>query len=150
MPQSLGYSNIHIIFSTKDRLPIISPEIEQDLYSYICGICRTYNCHVYEINGMPDHIHILLEQHRTISVSELIGKIKANSSKWVSGHSKGYKNFSWQRGYGYFSVGKQQIDAVRKYVKRQKEHHKKTGFEDEVKSIYTKLKIKFDERYVWD
>ncbi|MEM1283449.1 MAG: IS200/IS605 family transposase [Chlamydiota bacterium] len=150
MPQSLGKSTIHMVFSTKKREPFIGNDLERDLYAYICGICRSLKSPVYIINGMLDHVHILLEQHRTISISDLIAKIKANSSKWVKSQSSGSTLFSWQRGYGYFGVGRQQFDSVYKYIENQKERHKRIGFQDEVRAAYLTAKIEIDERYVWD
>jgi putative transposase len=150
MSQSLGHSNMHIVFSTKDRRPLIRADFEADLHAYICGICRSLKSFVHMINGMPDHVHILLEQHRTISLSELVGKIKANSSRWVKEHSNGDPTFSWQHGYGYFGVSRQQFDSVRQYILNQKEHHGALDYQDELRLAYTKNNIVFDERYVWD
>ena len=150
MSQSLGHSNMHIIFSTKERQPLITVELEDDLYAYICGICRSLKSPVHVINGMPDHIHILLEQHRTISLADLVGKIKANSSRWAKGHANGCPEFSWQRGYGYFGVGRQQFEIVREYILGQKKHHKNIGFQDEMRSAYAQMQITFDEKYLWD
>lgn len=149
MPQTLGHSNMHVVFSTKERYPLINTELEDDLYAYICGICRSLKSPVHVINGMPDHIHILLEQHRTISLSDLVGKIKANSSRRAKGHAKGCSEFCWQRGYGYFGVSRQQYDVVRKYILGQKKHHEKIGFQDEMRSAYTRMQITFDENYLW-
>jgi putative transposase len=150
MSQTLGYSNIHIVFSTKERRCTIIPKLEADLYAYICGICRSLKCPAHIINGMPDHVHILLEQHRTIALSELVSKIKANSSRWVKQHPHGYSSFSWQRGYGYFSVGRQQLEQVYQYIFNQKEHHRTIGFQEEMRLVYTKSQIAIDERYIWD
>lgn len=150
MSQSLGHSNIHIVFSTKDRRPLITANVEADLHAYICGICRSLQSPVHVINGMPDHVHILLEQHRTTSLSELVGKIKANSSRWVKEHSRGDPTFTWQRGYGYFGVSRQQFDQVRRYILKQKDHHNTVDHQDELRLAYTKNHIVFDERYVWD
>ena len=150
MAQSLGKSTVHLIFSTKGREPFICDELKGDLYSYICGICRSLKSPVYIINGISDHVHILLEQHRTISLSDLVAKIKANSSKWVKDHPKGTNPFSWQRGYGYFVVSRQQFDAVYRYIQNQEIHHKKVGFQDEMRVAYSRSDIEVDERYVWD
>lgn len=100
--------------------------------------------------GVSDHIHILLEHHRTISLSELVGKVKANSSRWVKEHAYGHKNFAWQKGFGYFAVSRQQFEIVHTYVLGQKEHHKKIGYQDEMRSAHTKNGITFDEKYLWD
>lgn len=150
MSQTLGHSNMHIVFCTKERRRSIIEALEADLYAYICGICRSLKSPVHIINGMPDHVHILLEQHRTIGLSELVGKVKANSSRWIKTHSHGDRGFSWQRGYGYFGVGRQQFEQVREYILNQKEHHSTIGFQDEMRRAYAKSQISFDEKYVWD
>ncbi len=128
MSQTLGQAHVHIVFSTKERLKLITPALESELHAYIGGICKSLKCPIHVINGMPDHVHILLEQHRSISLSELVGKIKANSSKWVKAHPRGCAFFCWQRGYGYFGVGRKQFDAVKQYILNQKKHHQKMGF----------------------
>ena len=150
MSQSLGLSNMHIVFSTKERQRWITADLEADLYAYICGICRSLKSPVHVINGMPDHIHIFLEQHRIIGLSELVGKIKANFSRWAKGHVHGDPRFSWQRGYGYFGVGRQQFEQVRQYVLKQKEHHSTIGYQEEMRLTYAKAQITFDEKYLWD
>ena len=150
MSQSLGHSNMHIVFSTKKRQHWITSDLETDLHAYICGICRSLKSSVHVINGTFDHIHILLEQHRTIGLSELVCKIKANSSRWAKGHVHGDQRFSWQRGYGYFGVGRQQFEQVRQYILKQKEHHRTVDYQDEMRIAYSKAQITFDERYVWD
>ena len=141
---------MHIVFSTKGREPFITKELENELYAYIYGICRSLKSPIHVINGTSDHIHILLEQHRTISLSDLVSKIKANSSRWVKSHLYGCQRFCWQRGYGYFGVSRQQFDLVRKYILSQKEHHTKIGFQDEMRSAYIQMCIAFDEKYLWD
>ena len=149
MPQSLGHSNMHIVFSTKHREPFISAELEEDLYSYICGICKELKCFVHDVNGMSDHIHLLVEQHRSISLADLVGKVKANSSRWVKTRSCGPGGFAWQAGYGYFAIGAAQFETVRQYVRNQKPHHgKHLSFQDEMRAAYHARGIDFDERYV--
>jgi REP element-mobilizing transposase RayT len=150
MSQTLGNSSVHIIFSTKNREPYICEELELDLYAYISGICKSLQSPVHIINGVSDHIHILLEQHKTVGISEIVSKIKSNSSRWLKGHKYGDPNFSWQCGYGYFVVGRPQFETVSRYILKQKEHHKKIGFQDEMRLVYAKTGIVIDERYIWD
>jgi REP element-mobilizing transposase RayT len=151
MAQSLGHSNMHIVFSTKHRAPSICTAVEEDLYGYIFGICKNLKCHLHIINGMPDHIHLLIEQHRTISLADLVGKVKANSSRWIKTHAHGRPDFSWQEGYGYFATGAPQFEAVKRYIQNQKHHHSENlSFQDEMRAAYRARSIDFDERYVWD
>ena len=98
MPQSLAKIYLHIVFSTKDRKPLIKSDIESELYKYIAGILKALNCTALLINGTADHIHILNILSRTQSVSQILEEIKKNSSKWIKGKGNEYKNFYWQAG----------------------------------------------------
>jgi len=148
MTHTLGHSNFHIVFSTKDRLPLITQDLELSLYSYISGVCNNLKCPIHIINGMSDHIHILLQLHPTISISNLVGKIKSNSSRWAKQHHAKNKIFTWQEGYGYFSIGSQQFEATYNYILRQKDHHKSLTYKDEMIIAYKKLRIPFDEKFI--
>jgi REP element-mobilizing transposase RayT len=150
MAQSLSDIIIHIVFSTKNRLPMISPEIEYELFQYICGTAYKLKSPVISINGVQDHIHILLHLGSTTSINELISKIKSNSSRWMKTKGKNYSHFSWQSGYGVFSVSRSIIEAVERYVSKQKEHHKKMSFQDEFLEMLRRSQTKYDERYLWD
>jgi putative transposase len=150
MSQSLSNILIHIVFSTKERRPFIQPAIEQDLHHYITGICEAHDCPVYQIGGMEDHIHILISLSRTISLSKLIGEIKANSSKWIKGKGLNYQYFAWQSGYGVFSIGQSGFQPTVHYIAQQKEHHKKGSFQEEFLSMLKKYQVSFDEKYLWD
>lgn len=150
MTQSLTDIILHIVFSTKDRNPWILPEIEQELYQYICGTSRALNCPVIRINGVSDHTHILSHLDKTIPVCTLIGKLKAHSSKWIKGKSKNYRDFAWQAGYGAFSVSRHVMDGPIQYIERQKEHHKKVTFKDEYLKMLKLANIEYDEKYLWD
>src|SRR5215204_644905 len=132
MSQSLADMILHIVFSTKARNPWIRTEIESELYAYISAICRNLNCPVIQINGMADHIHILLLLGRTITVSNLIAEIKSNSSRWIKTKGNQYNGFAWQGGYGVFSVSRPNINGAIKYIALQKEHHKSVSFKDEL------------------
>jgi putative transposase len=148
MPQSLVKILVHCVFSTKNRANLITPEIESDLYGYITGIVQNNRSKLIAINGTANHIHMLISLGKTIDISELIGDLKRDSSKWAKKH--GAKLFQWQEGYGAFSIGQSQVENVMKYIARQKEHHKKQSFEDEIRSLCRKYKVEFDEQYVWD
>ncbi len=151
MPQSLGHSNIHIVFSTKNREPFINDQVEEVLHRYIVGICKDLRCYVHEINGMPDHLHMLVNQARSISLADLVSKVKANSSRWIKTQDPGLQTFAWQAGYGYFGIGASQLEAVQRYIRNQKQHHHPgRTFQDEMREAYRARNIEFDERYVWD
>nr|NGX57994.1 hypothetical protein [Chlamydiota bacterium] len=124
MGQSLSKVYLHIVFSTKGRRLFISPNIEKKLHGYISSICQNHGCFVHAIGGIEDHIHILIEQPRSMTISKIVELIKSNSSKWIKSQNREYSIFSWQSGYGVFSVDQSTYHAVKKYIANQKEHHK--------------------------
>ena len=150
MPQSLAQILLHIIFSTKNREPLIHLEIEKELYAYMASICNDNGCYAHRIGGTQDHIHITCNLSRTITVSKLLEEVKKSSSKWIKTKGDLYKNFTWQKGYGAFSLGMSQLTSVKKYVEQQKEHHKHKTFKEEYLEFLEKYQVKYDERYVWD
>jgi REP element-mobilizing transposase RayT len=150
MPQSLAQVIIHIVFSTKNRAPLITGAIEPELYSYLGGICNNQKCPVILINGVSDHIHILCGMSRTLTIADLLEEIKTHSSKWIKTKSPDLSKFSWQNGYGVFSVDWRNTDKVKAYISAQKEHHAKVTFQDEYRQILREYGVQFDERYVWD
>jgi putative transposase len=101
-------------------------------------------------NGTTNHVHLLISLGKMLSISELIGDIKRDSSVWIKKQDSQFSNFHWQEGYGAFSVGQTQVNEVMKYIASQKEHHKEKSFENEMRSFFQKYEIEFDERYVWD
>lgn len=148
MPQSLAKVNVHIIFSTKHRQNFITEEIRTELQSYIIGILSNLGSFTHEIYANPDHIHILNTFPRTITIADLISKIKTSSSKWLK--QKGLKDFDWQDGYAIFSVSASKVEVVKQYILNQPLHHKKEFFKDEMKQFFKEYDIEYDERYVWD
>lgn len=150
MGQSLVKNYVHITFSTKHRLPLISEEIENELYSYIGGICKNLDCYPIKIGGFYDHVHILTSLSKKIALMVLLEKVKAHSSKWIKTKGDTLKRFYWQNGYGAFSVNPYEIDKVIAYIVNQKEHHRKKTFQDEYRAFLKKYKVEYDERYIWD
>lgn len=150
MSQSLADIILHIVFSTKDRQPWIEPEIESELFAYICGICHKLGCIVIRINGTSDHIHILLLLGRTASPSKLISGIKSNSSRWIKTKGRCYQKFAWQNGFAAFSVSRPAISKVINYVTFQKKHHKTVTYKSELLSILEKAQVNFRKEYLWD
>jgi putative transposase len=150
MAQSLSDILVHIVFSTKNRYPWIHSQVEPALQSYICGISRNLDSPVIKINGTEDHIHILASLGKTISYSKLISEIKSNSSRWIKRKGDHCTDFSWQNGYGIFSVSRPKINGVIKYIDNQKHHHKKATFKEEFISMLKASKIEYNEQYLWD
>jgi putative transposase len=150
MPQSLEKILVHIIFSTKQREPLLSPEIRDDLYRYIAGILKQLQSLAIEIGGTKDHVHILCSISKNHAPSKIIEEVKKSSSKWIKTKGSEYSSFYWQHGYGVFSVTPSNIDEVRKYILKQEEHHRKMSFQEEFKRFLEKHGIDYDERYLWD
>jgi putative transposase len=151
MPQSLANILVHIIFSTKNRTPFLSnTEIRNEMHAYLGGTCKSLDCPVLIVGGVADHVHILCRLSRNISVSKLIGEIKRESSKWIKTKGKMLTKFSWQNGYGAFSVDKFEINRLSLYISNQEQHHQKISFQEEYRAFLEEYNIKYDERYVWD
>ncbi len=148
MPQSLSKIYVHIVFSTKHNQNLVKEEIRKELQKYIIGCLTDVKSYTEEIYVNPDHLHILCTLPRTITIAQLISKIKAPSSKWLK--PKGITNFEWQDGYAAFSVSASNVDTVKKYIINQPEHHIKLSFKEELIQFFEKYGIEYDERYVWD
>ena len=150
MPQSLSKIYVHIIFSTKNRENLINQEIENELFSYVATILKALNCPAIKINGTRNHIHILCVLSKNISLYKVVEDIKKKSSKWIKTKGNGYSFFSWQNGYGAFSVSQSKVKMVLDYILKQKEHHKSVDFKAELLKFLKKYDLDFDEKYLWD
>jgi putative transposase len=148
--QSLSNVLLHIVFSTKHRQPYIDTAIESELFTYVATVFRTLDCPTHAIGAADDHIHIACSLSPTISISKLIQEAKQASSKWIKTKGSKYADFSWQNGYGAFSIGQSQLDDLRRYIANQREHHRRISFQDEFRELLKRYDIVFDERYVWD
>ena len=148
MPQSLLRINVHAVFSTKGREPMILDVWRPEMHSYIGGILRTRRCDLLAAGGIEDHMHLLFRMTATTCVADLVRDIKSNSSLWR--HENGDSGFAWQSGYGAFSVGPTQVNDVIEYISRQREHHAKVSFQGELLGFLKKYDIEYDERYLWD
>ena len=144
------YTQIHfqVVFAVQNRQSLISKKWEDELYKYITGIIQNYNHKVLQINGMPNHIHILFGMRPTQSLSDLMKKIKGNSSKWINEKEFLREKFSWQAGYGGFTYSKSQLPNVIRYIKNQKEHHKNISFLEEYLKFLKDYEVEYDERYL--
>lgn len=148
MAQTLFSCYFHIVFSTKNRFAFIQPEIEDELYAYIGGIVRNFDCKLLSAGGTSNHGHLLISMSKKHLVPDLIGSAKRDTSKWIKTKGGMLAKFGWQDGYSAFSVGYRQISALEKYIANQKERHKKEPFEDELRGFYRRYAIDFDEKYV--
>ena len=153
MPQSLNKIILHLVFSTKDRMPLIDPEILPRLHAYIATVIREIEppqSQAYRVGGTADHVHIACSLPRTITISKLLETTKKESSVWIKKQGSKHEKFYWQSGYGSFSLGPSQLDQLIRYIDNQEEHHKTVTFQDEFRALLQKYNIEFDERYVWD
>jgi putative transposase len=146
------YTNLlyHIVFSTKNRIPMVSDSLQPDLYSYIGGIIRGEGGILLEVGGMPDHVHLLTKFKPSKSVSEMLNRIKAKSSKWANDEKLNNRSFDWQDGYSAFTVSESQVEPVRHYIRDQPNHHRRLTFQDEIRALLGKHGVEYDERYLWD
>ncbi|MCH8278222.1 MAG: IS200/IS605 family transposase [Proteobacteria bacterium] len=150
MPQSLSLVIVHLIFSTKDRQPFFSIEMRASVHAYLATVARNMGCECYRVGGMEDHVHLAIRISRTVTIADLVEQLKTASSKWAKTQSAELGDFSWQRGYGCFSVGPADLDALIDYIDRQQEHHKKRTFQEEFRMLLNKYGVEYDEAYVWD
>ncbi len=149
MPSAFTQNYYHTVFSTKQRAMLITPEIEERLYPFLGGIVRDLRCTPIAVNGMPDHVHLLVRYRADLSHSEMLQQIKGRSSKWMNETFPQFGRFSWQEGYGGFTVSRSAMPEVERYISRQKEHHKKFDFKHEFLKLLKLHGIEYDENEVF-
>ena len=149
MPSAYTQNFYHAVFSTKHRANLITSDLEQRLYPFIGGIVRDLRCTLLAINGMPDHVHLLIRYRADLSHSDMLQQIKGRSSKWINETFPQLGHFAWQEGYGGFTVSKSAVPTVESYIARQKEHHKRQDFKAEFLELLRRHGIDFDEDEVF-
>ena len=137
-----------MVFSTKQRTPWLTTGLREELYGYIVGLLRNQGCVPIQTGGVEDHVHILFGLSRTVTVAQVAEKVKSASSKWIK--EKGLVEFSWQAGYGAFSISNGHVNAAVRYIQNQEEHHKSISYQDEFRALMEEAGMVIDERYVWD
>ena len=140
----------HIVYSTKYRRNLITPESQERLYEYIGGIIRDQKGKLVEIGGMPDHVHTFARLSPTLAISDVLRITKTNSSKWFNETIQPTMPFAWQRGFGAFSVSASQVEDVRAYIRNQEQHHATMSFRDEYRRLLIRHGIEFDEQYLFE
>lgn len=145
------YSQIylHFVFAVQNRMSLINPKWQADLYKYMHGIVSTKGHKAYSINGMPDHVHALISMNPKQAPSDLMHDVKRSSSLWINENRLVRGRFSWQEGFGVFSYGKSQIPDVANYIEQQKKHHEKRTFIEEYTQFLKLFEIEYDERYIY-
>ena len=145
----MSYTNLlyHIVYATKSRAPMITLDLKSRLHGYLGGIVAGLGGVPIEINGMSEHVHLLVRLRPIISVSEFLSKLKSGSSLWAKRQTKG--RFAWQAKYGAFTVSESQVGKVRKYIRDQEKHHRTMSFEEEFEALLKANQVEFDEKYLW-
>jgi REP element-mobilizing transposase RayT len=146
--KTMSHANLlyHIVFGTKGRLPLINNEIRPRFYAYLGGVVRGLGGIALEINGMADHVHLLVKLKPTIAIADFLRDLKSNSSTWAK--QNGMPKFAWQRRYGAFTVSESQLPKVRNYIRRQEEHHQGLDFKAEFEKMLLANGIKIDD-FTW-
>lgn len=150
MPQSLACVLVHLVFSTKDRRPLITDAVRPQLHAYMVGILGKHGSPSLITNSVADHVHILLSLSRTITVAKVVEELKTGSSSWIKTQGQMFADFFWQNGYGAFSIGQSGVDNLKAYIANQPEHHRRVTFQEEYRMFLKKYAVEHDERYVWD
>jgi REP element-mobilizing transposase RayT len=151
MPQSLAKILLHLVFSTKERRPLLRDRaFRGEMYRYIGGILNGMDCPSIIVGGLEDHVHLLCVLSRTCAPADMVKEVKRSSSLWIKTRASEFADFAWQSGYGVFSIGYSQIEEVRRYIADQEEHYNKLTFQDEFRRLLKRYDLTFDEAYVWD
>jgi len=130
MPHTKSRILIHMVFATKERRPLITPDFKPKLHAYMAGTVRGLGCHVHALDGVADHCHLVFDLAPKIALADFANKLKAGATKWA--REQGMRDFGWQRGYGAFSMNEQSLERAITYVRGQEEHHRKVSFRDEL------------------
>jgi putative transposase len=149
MSQSLSCVLVHLVFSTKDRAPILDSSVRPALNGYLATVARKAGCECFRVGSVADHVHLALRIPRTITIAQLVEELKTSSSKWVKTQSTALKGFAWQGGYGAFSIGPASLEALKRYIDEQEEHHRTRSFQQEYRRFLERYGVDYDERYVW-
>ena len=145
MSDTFSNLSVHVVFSTKNRIPLLTKRVRKRVFPYIGGVIKGLGGTVIAIGGMPDHAHLVARLPTNMCVADFVCKVKASSSKWMNERAMDMK-FGWQRGYGAFSVSESVVSSVAQYVRNQERHHRVRSFSDELKMLLTRHGIGFDER----
>ena len=151
MSQSLANVLLHVVFSTKHRAPYLdTPEVREAMNGYLIGTRRNIDCPSLITNCVTDHVHVLCQLSRTLTIANLVEEMKTSSSKWIKEQYPRLYDFHWQAGYGAFSASQSKIAEVRRYIGGQEQHHQRLTFQDEFRKFLKRHEVEWDERYVWD
>ena len=141
---------VHVVFSTRNRIPYLVEDRRNQVFAYMGGILRNLRCEPLHVNGYTDHAHVVMRMPAALALSDVVSKLKANSSKWIHEAEVLQHTFAWQHGYSAFSVSQSNLEGVERYVANQKAHHQRRTFPEELLELLKRHAIDYDERYLWD
>jgi REP element-mobilizing transposase RayT len=151
MPQSLAQIYLHLIWSTKNRIPFLKDErLRGEMHAYLAGACKNLDSPPLKLGGVEDHIHVACRLSRKISISDLVRALKRESSKWIKKQDASLGSFYWQEGYGAFSISPSHVAQLQHYIADQVNHHRQEDFKEEFRRLLKKYGVEYDEKYVWD
>ena len=150
MANTFSQIYIHLVFAVQNRKALINQSWELELYQYISGIIRNKGQKPMIVNGMPDHLHILVGMKPNLASSDLVQEIKKSSNKWVKESKNCRFKFDWQDGFGAFSISQSHVDRAYKYIENQKDHHHKKSFKEEYLLLLEKYQIEYKSEYLFN
>jgi putative transposase len=150
MGQSLSKVYVHLIFSTRDREPLLLGGLRGEMHAYLAAVLNNHDSPALKVGGTTDHVHALFRLSKNRTLAGLVEEIKTSSSRWIKTQARGMGGFHWQSGYGGFSVSPSELERVVEYVEEQEAHHRLVSFQDEYRRLLKQHNIEYDERYVWD
>ncbi len=151
MPQALSAVYVHLVFSTKERRPFLrDPEIRDQLHIQLGAISKSLECPPILTGGVEDHVHLLARFGRTITQANWVKELKRISNIWLHVQGWEYADFEWQSGYAAFSVSQSSLERVKHYIAQQEDHHRKIGFQDELRALLRKHELEWDDNYLWE
>jgi REP element-mobilizing transposase RayT len=141
--------DVHIVFSTKDRLPLLGDGVRQRVWDYLGAILRNHGSTPMTIGGTADHVHVLAQLPKDRAVPDVVREVKSNSTRWIREAFEGLERFSWQEGYAAFSITVTGLDRVSGYIAHQEAHHQEKSFQEEFVEFLNQAGVEYDERYIW-
>ncbi len=150
MGQSLSKLYVHLIFSTKDREPLLLGRLCGQMHAYLAAVLNHHDSPAIKVGGTGDHVHAVFRLSKNRALAEVVEEIKTSSSHWIKTQAPGMGGFHWQSGYGGFSVSPSELGRVVEYIEGQEAHHRSLSFQEEYRRFLKQYEVEYDERYVWD
>ena len=150
MGQSLVKNLVHLIFSTKDRQPVLHNAFRDSLHAYLAGVLKDQDSPCLAVNSVADHVHVLFCLSKNAALADVVMQVKKGTSRWIKSQGGKHEKFGWQNGYGAFSVSQSNQEEVRHYIASQAEHHRAVTFQDELRAFLKRHEVSYDERYLWE